>query len=87
MEFLSRSSFLNRDEGYLLDYGVGWDPDDHIVSSFLIGDLYRWLWRTHLQPLLGRFWGNLRSRRYRRLLRDYPHTLICPHCHHLLKRK
>jgi hypothetical protein len=87
MEYLSRSRYLDRDEGYLLDYGVGWDPDDHLVSSFLIGDLWRWLWRTALQPLLCRFFGNLSNRRYRKILRAYPHTLICPHCRYLLKAK
>ncbi|MCW3095534.1 MAG: hypothetical protein JWL77_1152 [Chthonomonadaceae bacterium] len=87
MIYLRKSAVLNRDEGYLLDYGVGFDPDDNPFSSVLIGSPSRYLWRHFVGPLLSRTVGNFRSRRYREILRIFPNTLICTHCSHLIKQR
>ena len=87
MEYLRNSRLLDSDEGYILDRGVWWDPDDHAATSFLFGDLRRYLWRHFIHPLTSRFFGNIRNRRYQKILRQYPESLICTHCGHVLKRK
>lgn len=87
MEPLRRSSQLDLRSGYLLDTGTGWDPDDHVVTSYLFGSLTRFFWRYFLEPLGSKTIGEWRSRRLRRILRDYPRSLICTHCHYVLRRK
>lgn len=83
MEYLRDSAVLDRDAGYSINYRVGWwDPDDNIVTSFLFGNLFRFF-----APLVSRLGGNRQNRKFQRILADYPHTLICTHCEHIIKRK
>jgi len=84
---LRNSAVLNQDDGYLTDYGVGFDPDDHPVSSILIGDPRRYIWRHFVEPLLGRMLSKRRNRKYQRVLKIFPNTLICTHCAHLIKQR
>jgi len=84
---LRNAAVLNQDDGYLTDYGVGFDPDDHPISSILIGDPRRYLWRHFVEPLLGRALSKRRNRKYQRILQVFPNTLICTHCAHLIKRR
>lgn len=86
MERLRNSSLLDRRSGYLLDTG-GWDRDDHIVTSYLFGSLLRFLWRQVLEPVSYKLFGDWQNRRYRKILRDYPQSLVCTHCHHVIRRK
>lgn len=87
MEYLRNSALLNTDEGYLLDTGTGWDPDDHVATAYLFGSVWRFLWRHFGEPLLGRAISSFRNRRYRRILQEFPCSQICTHCRYLLKRK
>lgn len=87
MIYLRSSPVLNQDYGYNLDYGVGFDADDNPFSSILIGSPKRYLWRHFVEPLLSRTLGNIRCRRYRRILELFPNTLICTHCRHLIKQR
>src|SRR5438874_1501910 len=81
METLRDSSLRDRQAGYLLDYGVRWDPDDNLFTSYLIGWPLRFFWRHLFEPIGSKLIGAWWNRRYRRILRNYPDTLICPHCH------
>lgn len=87
MEPLRNSAYLDRNEGYMLDSGTRWDPDDHVATSFLFGSLSRFLWRHFIEPIGGKLVGEWRNRAYRRVLSQYPDSLICPHCRYILKRK
>jgi hypothetical protein len=87
MQYLCRSAFLNRNEGYILDRGVGFDPDDHILTSLLLGSWRRFLWRHFIEPLSYQFFGQWRCRYYRRVARRHPGTLICPHCRYLIRQQ
>jgi hypothetical protein len=87
MEPLRHSALLNTDGGYMLDNGVGWDPDDHVVTSTLFGSPSRFLWRHFGEPLIGRLISTIRNRRYQNTLKRFPRTLVCTHCRHLVKRK
>ncbi len=87
MEPLRKSAFLARNEGYMLDSGVGWDADDHVATSFLFGSLSRFLWRHFVEPISHKLFGEWRNRARQRVLREYPDSLVCPHCHYILKRK
>ena len=87
MEYLRKSAYLSRNEGYILDSGAGWAPDDHVATSFLFGSLSRFLWRHFVEPISYKLFGEWRNRKRRRILEEYPESLICPHCQFILKRK
>jgi hypothetical protein len=87
MEPLRKSVFLDGNEGYLLDNGIGWDPDDNAATSFLLGSPSRFLWRHFVEPIANKLFGEWRNRKRRRVLKDYPGSLICPHCQYIMKRK
>jgi hypothetical protein len=86
MEPLRRVNAIPRNEGYLLDDGT-----DRNGLTFLLwgweGLIIKLLYRNVLEPLLAKLWGQRRQDRYARILHDYPNSLLCPHCHFLLKRK
>lgn len=86
MERLRDSAVLDMREGYSMNYSVGWDPDENLVTSLLVGWWQRYVWKHTLGPILSKWWGEWKSRRYRKTLREYPRTLICTHCRYLLKR-
>ena len=87
MEPLRRSVYLSQNAGYMLDSGTRWDPDDNVATSFLVGSLSRFFWRHFLEPIAGKLIGEWRNRARRRILKEYPDSLICPHCRHILRRK
>jgi hypothetical protein len=86
MEPLRQSVLLARNEGYMLDSGVGWDPNDNVATSALLGSPSRFLWRHFVEPIANKLFGEWKNRRRRRILELYPASLICPHCHYILKR-
>lgn len=85
MESLRAHNALRRDGGYLLDTGIGWDPDDHIVSSLLLGSFQRFFWRNVGEPLLFRYAIHIQQRWHARILRRFPASLICTHCGYIRK--
>lgn len=87
MEALRNSPVLNRDYGYSLDSNQWCDPDNHALSSLLFGSITRFLYRNLVAPLANRWIGEWKNRRYRRLLEEYPRSLICTHCEYVLKQK
>ncbi len=86
MESLRRNNAQRRNDGYILDTGIGWDPDDHIVTSFLLGNVRRFLWRHFGEPLVYKFLGRWQQRRYDKIVARFPESLFCPHCGYVLKR-
>ena len=87
MEYLRHSSLLDRRSGYMLDSSAGWDPDDHGFTASLVGSLIRFFWRQVIEPFGSKLIGDFWNRRYRKIARVYPESLICPHCFYILKRK
>ena len=87
MVYLRNSAVLNQDDGYIADFGVGFDPDDNPFTSVLIGSPTRYLWRHFVGPLFGRMLSKRRNRKYQRILQIFPNTLICTHCSHLIKQR
>ncbi len=86
MEPLRHVNAIPRNEGYLLDDGT----DRNWLTLLLWGWeglLVKLFYRNVLEPLVSQTFGRQRQNRYARILRDYPHSLLCPHCHFLLKRK
>ncbi len=86
MEYLRDSPVLNREEGYVMDNSVGFDPDDNPITSTLIGSPSRFLWRNVIGPFFSKLKGDRQNRSYQEILRLYPNTLICTHCEHIVKQ-
>src|SRR5579862_4656517 len=93
MEYLRDSALLDQRTGYLLNNGrdstAGWgwfDLGDSMIISLLFGSISHFLWYC-CEPLMSRFFGNRSNRRYRKLLAQYPNTLVCTHCRFIIKRK
>lgn len=93
LERLSESPVLDQRSGIVLDDGLdstgGWrwfEPDDNLITSTLFGSWDRYIWRRLCEwvPWLNGRWS---SRRYQKILKEYPNSLICTHCRHLIKRK
>ncbi len=70
MEYLRDSSLLD------LDYSVT------AVNSIGYRDNSGWL----LDLLISRFFAKRRERYFRKILKSYPNSLICPHCEYIMKR-
>ena len=87
MEPLRNSAVLNRDFGFSLDSASGFDPDNNPVTSLLFGSLSRFLYRNVIGPLGNHWIGERQNRRFRKILDEYPNSLICTHCEYVLKRK
>jgi hypothetical protein len=86
MTYLRQHNAVARNEGYLLDDGT-----DRPFLTYLLwgweGVLLRFLYRQVVEPLGSQLFGRQKQGRYARILRDYPSSLICPHCNHILRRK
>jgi hypothetical protein len=87
MEALRDSAVLNAEEGFILDSRGYSDVDDNAITSYLFGSISRFLWRYLIEPLSYKLFGDWKSRRYRKLLAEYPRSLICTHCRYVVKRR
>lgn len=89
MEFLKAFNAQERDEGFLLDYSDTNIYDHPVTATLFAGErgLMEYLRYHVVTPLLSRWLGRWKQRRYARIVRDFPATLICPHCGHLIRRK
>lgn len=86
MNYLRRHNAIQRNEGYLLDDG----KENNFITYLLwgwMGVLLKFLYRHTLEPLFFKTVGEQRQRRYDAIVREYPNTLICPHCSHILRKK
>ncbi|HLJ53570.1 MAG TPA: hypothetical protein VKT77_00950, partial [Chthonomonadaceae bacterium] len=77
----------DRNEGYMLDSRARDDVDDHPITSALLGSPSRYLWRYFVEPIVNKLFGEMKNRARRRVLAEYPTSLVCTHCHYILKRK
>jgi hypothetical protein len=81
---LRESNLINRNEGYLLDYGdqrwflwaLLYGFVDTLIDMFLF---------YVLTPLGAKALGGLSQKHYRRTLRRYPKCMVCPHCKYLIR--
>ncbi len=87
MEYLRDSPVLNREEGYVMDGGVGFDPDDNPITSGLFGSPYRFVLRNIIEPFFSKVRGDRRNRKYQEILRLFPNSLICTHCEFVIKQR
>lgn len=86
MTYLHRYNAIERNEGYMID-----DERDGNFLLFLVGGwiglVLKALYRHTLKPLVSKSAGEQRQRRYAKIIQEYPHSLICPHCNHILRQK
>ena len=87
MTTLEKANRIRTNEGYSL-------TDDDRSTMFLplmklglIVHLLRQLFSEVLKPLAQRSIGRKRQGRYDRILTQYPNSIICTHCKHLIRRK
>jgi|GEM_PF-7061227 len=86
LEPLRASVVLIAEEGYMLDSRGYTDRDDNIFTSILFGMWERYVYRYFVEPIYSRTIGNIKKSRYRRILAQYPKSLICTHCRYVLRR-
>lgn len=88
MQRLRQYNSVKRNEGYMLDHG---EPGAiRAVLNILfgtIGILLVKLYHYTLYPLHSKGVGDRRQGKYARLLEEFPASLICPECGHILKIK
>lgn len=87
MERLRSRLNIPRNEGYLLD-------DEREGRNFVAFWLFGWIglvlklfYRHSLQPLTSKVVGEMKERELEHVLKEYPESLTCPYCNHLIKRK
>ncbi len=87
MERLRKRLAMPQNAGYVLD-------DEREGSACLTFLLFDWiglllmqLYRHTLVPLTSKLIGERRERRLQKILNEYPESLICPYCSHLIKLK
>jgi hypothetical protein len=73
-------------EGYLLDTGDGKGGAIAYGLFGILGLVLNLLYRYTLHPLTSKLFGDIKTRRLERVLREHPESLICGYCNYLLKR-
>jgi hypothetical protein len=79
---------LDVNEGYVLDMG------NTERDTFVLWALFGWttamlhlLWHNIMVPILSGRRGEIRKNRYDRVLKEFPHSQICPNCNYILRLK
>ncbi|HSV74213.1 MAG TPA: hypothetical protein VLH79_10680 [Chthonomonadales bacterium] len=82
MEPLREYLSLRREEGYVLD---SWHDADSLLRFLDVWLSFpRRLVSLLLAPLFSRMMGDRRRRRLERIQRQFPRSLVCPECEHVL---
>ncbi len=86
MQYLKAYNSVRYNEGYMIDDG----RDRTNAVAFWFGTyaalLYRF-YRYVAQPFSDKKTGERKQRRLDRILKAYPKSLICLHCHFIWKRR
>ena len=84
MVLLRSSNLVNRNEGYMLDYG----DDSWAMSGCLYGlvetAIAMFVYYVAI-PVGSKLFGDRAQGRYRRVARRFPRSIVCPHCRYLVR--